>query len=445
MKRLEPGIASEELTCLLRDGAAGGLSDGELLRRFAGSRERDGEMAFAVLVARHGPMVLSICRRILRDRSEIDDAFQATFLVLARRAGGIRLGGSLAPWLHGVSRRVALRFRSVAARRAAVLRQDAEMDSVPDRYWSWLPEIERRLDLKEALDALPGVFRDALILCYFEGLTHEEAAEKLGCPVGTIRSRLARGRALLRDRLDSSGFRLLPSDADTADPGRRGPTPSMLAPSLIHSTARAAARLAAGHPMAGVVPARVAEVATGVVTAMYRTKFAAMALVATIVAVTGWGAWAGPSAPGQDASGRSPQATDRPKNTKRVVPAGKKSEARPAPDRPADFPAFVVETEPKLGDPDVDPSKVKEIRVTFSKPMMDKTWSWTSGNVYAFPEDAGPIHYLADMRTCVMPAKLAPGKTYVIGINGGRFNNFKDKDGKPSLPYTIAFRTRAAQ
>ena len=88
---------------------------------------------------------------------------------------------------------------------------------------------------------------------------------------------------------------------------------------------------------------------------------------------------------------------------------------------------------------------VKEIRVTFSKPMMDKTWSWTQGNVYSFPESTGPIHYLADKRTCVMPVKLEPGKTYVMGINGGRFENFKAKDGRPSLHYGLAFRTGAAK
>jgi hypothetical protein len=77
--------------------------------------------------------------------------------------------------------------------------------------------------------------------------------------------------------------------------------------------------------------------------------------------------------------------------------------------------------------------------------MTDKSWSWTQGNIYSFPESAGPIRYLPDRRTCVMPVKLEPGKTYVIGINGGRFNNFKDADGKPSLPTTLAFRTRAAK
>ena len=114
---------------------------------------------------------------------------------------------------------------------------------------------------------------------------------------------------------------------------------------------------------------------------------------------------------------------------KRILSPRKKQDDKPAAELPADFPAFVVETQPKLGDMDVDAAAVKEIRVTFSKPMTDKSWSWTQGNVYSFPESTGAIHYLADKRTCVMPVKLEPGKTYVMGINGGRFNNFKDAAG----------------
>jgi hypothetical protein len=122
-----------------------------------------------------------------------------------------------------------------------------------------------------------------------------------------------------------------------------------------------------------------------------------------------------------------------------------KEDGKPASELPADFPAFVLETVPKLGDVDVDPATIKEIRVTFSKPMVDQSWSWTKGDVYSFPETTGPIRYLPDQRTCVMPVKLEPGKTYVIGINGGRFNNFKARDGQPALPSTIAFRTRATK
>ena len=269
-------------------------------------------MAFEVLVARHGPMVLSVCRRFLREPAEVDDAFQATFLVLARRAGAIRVEWSLGPWLHGVSRRVARRLQMVSARRTATHRGGEFLDSVPDRYRCEIADIERRLDLKGALDALPAAFRDALVLCYLEGLTHDEAAEKLGCPVGTVRSRLARGRALLRQRMDTDVSGRWSPSTEANDRTESDPSSAVVAPCLIQSTARAAARLAAGHPLAGLVPARVAEVATGVLAVMFRKKLAAMAVVVVIGTLAGWGGWAAQSAPGQEGKGTGQAAIDQP-------------------------------------------------------------------------------------------------------------------------------------
>ena len=339
---------------------------------------------------------------------------------------------------------------------AATFRGGELLDSIPDRYRGEIADIERRLDLKDALDALPAAFRDALVLCYLEGLTHEEAAEKLGCPVGTVRSRLARGRAILRQRMDTDVSGRWSPSTEANDRTESDPSPAAVAPCLIQSTARAAARLAAGHPLAGLVPARVAEVATGVLAMMFRKKLAAMAVVVVIGTLAGWGGWAAQSAPGQEGKGTGQAAIDQPPSdrlrgdfdrpkARRIVFPNPKQADKPAAELPADFPAFVIETQPKLGDIDVDAATVKEIRVTFSKPMMDKSWSWTQGNVYAFPESTGAIHYLPDQRTCVMPVKLEPGKTYVMGINGGRFENFKAKDGRPSLHYGLAFRTGAAK
>ena len=116
----EPEAVLRHVHVLFGGGAAGGSSDGQLLERFRARRdENDAEAAFAVLVARHGPMVLGVCRRALRDPNDADDAFQATFLVLARKAGSVRVEGSLGRWLYGVSRRVAARARADAARRSA--------------------------------------------------------------------------------------------------------------------------------------------------------------------------------------------------------------------------------------------------------------------------------------------------------------------------------------
>ena len=285
MKGLHRGIALPEIESLLREGVVAGIPDRELLDRFISSRDRRGELAFTALVARYGPMVLGVCRRILRDPTEADDAFQATFLILARKAGAIRLADSLGPWLYGVSTRVARRLQVVASRRRTGGVDDEWLASIPDRQTAHLRDLERRQELDESLETLPDSFRAALRLCYFEGLTHEEAAARLGCPVGTVRSRLARGRALLRRRLEPAR---IPPGAD--------PPPATLVPSLVLSTSQAAARLAAGHPLAGVAPARVAEVATGVIAAMCRTKIVAAILVA-LGSLAGWGAWAAHAVP----------------------------------------------------------------------------------------------------------------------------------------------------
>ena len=337
-----------------------------------------------------GPMVLGVCRRILRDPSEADDAFQATFLVLARKAGSIRTGDSLGPWLHGVSRRVARRLQSVAARRPASATEGEGPGSLLDRHQGVPEDVERRLDLEDALKALPADFRHAIWLCYYDGLTHEEAAVKLGCPVGTIRSRLVRGRALLRQRLETrSGT---------------GPAHLVVGSSLIDSTARAAARLAAGHPVAGVGAGaghrgRNRSHSSHGQDEMDRRRGRDRDRDAGRM-----GGLGRTVRPGAGASGGSQREIDSPPSDrlrgdfgrplqKRVLSPRKKHDDKPAAELPADFPAFVVETQPKLGDVDVDPATVKEIRVTFSKPMMDKSWSWTQGNVYPVPREhrTGPL------------------------------------------------------
>ena len=183
------------------DGATTlGLSPAELLGRFNADRD---EAAFAALVAHHGPMVLATCRRILPDRADADDAFQATFLVFARRARSIRDPGRLALWLHHVARRVAVRARKLAARRRRV--EGAEPGELAGGPAVDDPH-ELRSVLDEELARLPARFRAPLVLCYLEGLTHDEAACRLACPVGTVRSRLARGRDRLRAHLMRRGF-----------------------------------------------------------------------------------------------------------------------------------------------------------------------------------------------------------------------------------------------
>ncbi|MGC8640475.1 MAG: RNA polymerase sigma factor, partial [Isosphaeraceae bacterium] len=191
---------SSQLERLFREGTLTSLSDAQLLERYLTARD---EAAFEALVNQHGPMVLGLCRRLLRDPRDVEDAFQATFLVLVRKAPRIRDRGLLANWLYGVAYRVAVRARGNLLRRRARETSLGEIDPPATPDSDYPQEIPPALD--QELNRLPARYRSPLVLCYLKGLTHDQAAKALGCPVGTVRSRLARGRELLRDRLTRRG------------------------------------------------------------------------------------------------------------------------------------------------------------------------------------------------------------------------------------------------
>jgi len=227
-----------------------------LVERFVAA-EAAAEAAFEVLLGRHGPMVLGVCRHILRDDHAADDAFQATFLVLVRRAGLIRRRESLGPWLHGVARRVALR-----AQAAARLRPQREARAAIDLATA-VTVTEPQADdldfgpaLHAEIDRLPEKYRAPIVLCYLQGRTIAEASRQLGWPVGTVGGRLARARDRLRDRLVRRGF-ALPAAVAAAlapDPAAAAVVP----PRLVRSTINAAIQLTAGRAAATVVSATVA-------------------------------------------------------------------------------------------------------------------------------------------------------------------------------------------
>ncbi len=187
-------------------GSAVGLTDGELLERFALRRDDAAEAAFETLLARHGAMVLTTCRQVLGDSHAAEDAFQATFLVVVRRAGSLRVRkpGSLGPWLHGVAYRIALKARQSTARRRA--REHRAAAPALERSAVALEDRELRALLHEEVDRLPAKYRAPVVLCYFEGRTHDEAAAALQWPVGTVRGRLARARDRIRDGLARRGM-----------------------------------------------------------------------------------------------------------------------------------------------------------------------------------------------------------------------------------------------
>ena len=199
-----------DLQTIFNAGTSAGLSDGQLLERIASrpGAGREGspevESAFSLLIERHGLMVLRVCRGLLSDPHDAEDAFQATFLVLLHQAGSIRNRESVGPWLHGVARRVAARSRSAAARRRAHERRwfDRRQDAAsrPD---------EDHFDLSATIHAelgrLPEHYRAPIVLCDLEERSLDEAARQLGWPLGTVKSRLNRGRERLRDRLVRRG------------------------------------------------------------------------------------------------------------------------------------------------------------------------------------------------------------------------------------------------
>jgi len=193
---------ARDLSTLFGMGRVADLTDGQLLERFATRRGDPAGEAFAALVERHGPMVLRVCRSILRDRHDAEDAFQATFLVLVRKARTLWVRESIGPWLHGVAFRAAAHARSARIRRLVHERKAAEASSlsVDDRGGDAIEAV-----LHEEIDRLPERFRAAILLCDVGVLTHEQAARHLGLPVGTVKSRLARGRERLANRLARRG------------------------------------------------------------------------------------------------------------------------------------------------------------------------------------------------------------------------------------------------
>ncbi len=266
-----------ELARIMRGGAFTGHSDRSLLARFA---EGDAA-AFEALLLRHGPHVLNICRKLLADRHEVEDAFQATFLVLVRSARSIRTAGdgSLSPWLCTVAYRVAQRARTRRIRRVA---RERPFDSIPEAVDA-RPDRDSHPSLREAAAAiheelalLPDRLRTAIVCCYLDGLTHEAAAARLGWPVGTVRSRLARARARLRDRLSRRG--LAPGDADLALLLAR-PIELTVPDSLARATVSLVTNPLTCTAGASVAPASVLELVKGVLMPMVLRKTTLAALM----------------------------------------------------------------------------------------------------------------------------------------------------------------------
>jgi RNA polymerase sigma factor (sigma-70 family) len=258
-------------------------SDSVLLTRFVVEHD---EAAFAALLERHGPMVRGLCRRLLRQPAEVDDAFQATFLVLVHKAQAIRKRASLASWLYGVALRIARQLRRAADRPLPLEHppaRQAAADPGLEAAWHELCAV-----LDEEVQRLSEKFRAPLILCYLEGQTRDQAARQLGWSLRTLHRRLERGREMLRLRLTRRGLTLSAGLLATAvaEGGAQAAVPT----NLLATTLRAALLSAAGKAATQAISSPVAALVRGVLRTMYCTKliaFSSLAVIAAAVAGSG--------------------------------------------------------------------------------------------------------------------------------------------------------------
>jgi RNA polymerase sigma factor (sigma-70 family) len=267
-------------TMLRQDGA--GLTDGQLLRSFL---YQGDEAAFEALVRRHGPMVRGVCRRVLRNLDDADDAFQAAFLVLLRKASTLATREVLGDWLHGVAYRTALKARSAAAHRRMKERRTLRRDTITDLEdrWDWLPLLD------EDVGRLPLKYRLPVVLCDLEGRTRKDAAQQLDWPEGTLSGRLSRARTMLARRLTRRGVTL---SATALAAGIASEASARVPFSLIRPICKNAMEFVAGSA-AGSVSAYVAALTEGVIKSMFVSKLRyAVALVMVVLILTaGAGAW----------------------------------------------------------------------------------------------------------------------------------------------------------
>lgn len=267
---MSEGQRSTLLAYLRRLGGAAALegSDAELLERFAVQRD---EAAFEALLRRHGPLVWSVCRRVLAEEHAAEDAFQATFLVLVRKVGLVSKQASIRSWLYGVALRVALR-----ARQQETLRRRREQET-PSRQPGEAAWQDVRPILDEEIQRLPEKYRLPVILCYLEGRTNDEAAKVLRCPRGTVATRLARAREKLRSRLLRRGVTL--SAAMLAPLLSDNALSAAVPPLLLGQTVRVV--------LSGAASVSITPLMEGVIHAMFLSKVKASVAAALMVMALG--------------------------------------------------------------------------------------------------------------------------------------------------------------
>jgi RNA polymerase sigma factor (sigma-70 family) len=258
-----------------------GTTDGEFLARFVRSRD---ENALAALVRRHAPMVWGVCCRLLHNHHDAEDAFQATFLVLVRKAADVPRQ-AVANWLYGVARQTAVRLQTTTAKRR---RRETQVVNMPEPTVAEVRDAAWHCVLDEELSRLPHHYRGVIVLCDLEGMTRKEAARQLGIPEGSVASRLARGRVMLAKRLTRRGV-VFSGGSVAAILSAVSAAPSA-PPALVTSTIKAASLIAAGEAATtGVISAKVAALTEGVVRAMFLAKLNTVTCVFALTVLVGLG------------------------------------------------------------------------------------------------------------------------------------------------------------
>jgi RNA polymerase sigma factor (sigma-70 family) len=283
-----------DMHTLFDAGTASGLSDRQLLERFAGGGDSSAEAAFETLIQRHGPMVMRVCQTTLgREQADSHDAFQATFLVLVQKSQSIRRLESVGSWLFGVASRLARRARVEAARRRLAERKgglrlvagaEPGADAANSRDHDEL--------LRGEVERLPDHLRAVVVLCYWEGLTHEQAAIRLGCPLGTVRSRIARARDLLHRRLSRRGLAPVGAVIVAAldSPEFLKATTLEIPGTLVSSTVQLARQVVCGASIAQLTSPTVATLVESAVGTMLITRLRIAAVILPLIGAGLYGA-----------------------------------------------------------------------------------------------------------------------------------------------------------
>jgi len=277
-------VPGRQLDRLFRLGTVGAMTDLQLLEQFVAGGDEAAELAFEALVDRHGPMVFRVCQSVLRDRHAAEDAFQATFLVLARKARSLSSRELLGNWLYGVASRTARKAKAASSRRRVYELQVAQ--EKPTAMVEPLPEQEQddwEHVLHQEINRLPGSYRAAVVVCYFGGLTQSQAAQQLHVAESTVRGRLARARRLLHQRLTRRGVALATGLAalDREAHAARLSLATVQARDIAHAALRFVKDGQAAH---GVVSVTAQSIAQGVLKTMWLNSLKTIA--ALVIAVT---------------------------------------------------------------------------------------------------------------------------------------------------------------